>query len=126
MSRNKFGFGPLEDPPAPKPRRREVGPMGAAVREAASSLSESTEGLVEQRRQNAADAKAWRIAQDEGRVLVSLRLDTIRTDADPRVTHGNAQTALLLVHARINRHPPHPGELDRVAHQVHHHLSQAG
>ena len=84
MSRNKFGFGPLEDPPAPKPRRREVGPMGAAVREAASSLSESTEGLVEQRRQTAADAKAWRIAQDEGRVLVSLRLDTIRTDALPR------------------------------------------
>ncbi|MBB95024.1 MAG: chromosome partitioning protein ParB [Rhodobacteraceae bacterium] len=58
--------------------------MGAAVREAASSLSESTESLVEQRRQNASDAKSWRKAQDEGRVLVSIPLDAIRTDALPR------------------------------------------
>ncbi|APZ55425.1 ParB/RepB/Spo0J family partition protein [Salipiger abyssi] len=84
MSKNKFGFGPLEEPPAPKPRRREVGPMGAAVRDAASSLSESTESLVEQRRQNAADAKAWREAQGEGRVLVEIPIDAIRTDALPR------------------------------------------
>ncbi|APX25851.1 MAG: chromosome partitioning protein ParB [Rhodobacteraceae bacterium] len=84
MSKNKFGFGPLEDPPAPARRRRDVGPMGAAVREAASSLSDSTESLVEQRRQNAADAKSWRQAQDEGRVLVEIPLDAIRTDALPR------------------------------------------
>lgn len=83
MSRNKFGFGPIETPDTPK-RRREVGPMGAAVREAAGSLAESTESLVEQRRQNAADAKAWRQAQGEGRVLVEIPLDDIQTDALPR------------------------------------------
>ncbi|TNF17239.1 MAG: chromosome partitioning protein ParB [Rhodobacteraceae bacterium] len=83
MSRNKFGFGPIEAPQTPK-RKREVGPMGAAVREAAGSLAESTESLVEQRRQNAADAKAWRQAQGEGRVLVEIALDEIQTDALPR------------------------------------------
>ena len=84
MTRNKFGFGPIDEPSAPKARRRDVGPMGAAVRDAASSLSESTESLVEQRRQNAADAKAWRVAQDEGRVLLEIPIDAIRTDALPR------------------------------------------
>ncbi|WP_323766343.1 ParB/RepB/Spo0J family partition protein [Marinovum sp.] len=83
MSRNKFGFGPIDTPDTPK-RRREVGPMGAAVREAAGSLAESTESLVEQRRQNAADAKEWRRAQGEGRVLVEIPLDDIQTDALPR------------------------------------------
>ncbi len=84
MSRNKFGFDPIEDTPAPKPRARDVGPMGAAVRESASSLNESTEGLIEKRRQNAADAKEWRQAHKERRVLVSLDLDAIQTDALPR------------------------------------------
>lgn len=83
MSKNKFGFAPLETPPAPK-RRREVGPMGAAVREAAGSLEESTENLVEQRRLNAADAKEWRRAKGEGRVLVEIALDAILTDGLPR------------------------------------------
>jgi ParB family chromosome partitioning protein len=81
--KNKFGFVPLESADL-KPRKREVGPMGAAVREAASSLTESTESLVEQRRQNAADAKAFRVAQAEGRVLVTLPVDDIRTDELPR------------------------------------------
>ncbi|MDS9469148.1 ParB N-terminal domain-containing protein [Paracoccus sp. MBLB3053] len=81
--RNKFGFGPL-DASQLSPRRREVGPMGAAVREAAGSLSESTESLVEQRRQNAADAKAFRAAHDEGRILEALRVDEIRLDDLPR------------------------------------------
>ena len=81
--RSKFGFEPLE-PASVKPRKREVGPMGAAVREAAGSLAESTETLVEQRRQNASDAKAFRAAQGEGRVLEVLRVDEIRTDDLPR------------------------------------------
>ncbi|MBU2963578.1 ParB N-terminal domain-containing protein [Citreicella sp. C3M06] len=83
-SKNKFGFGPLDDTALPRKRARDVGPMGAAVREAAGSLAESTENLVEQRRMNAADAKEFRRAQDEGRVLVSIPLDQIRTDDLPR------------------------------------------
>ncbi|ETX30249.1 ParB/RepB/Spo0J family partition protein [Roseivivax isoporae] len=83
-SRNKFGFDPVETPEPSRKRRREVGPMGAAVREAASSMAESTESLVEQRRQNAADAKAWRAAQGEGRVLTTLPLGQIRMDDLPR------------------------------------------
>ncbi len=59
-SKNKFGFGPLDTPQTPKPRERNVGPMGAAVRDAAESLQEATEAKVEQRRQNASDAKAYR------------------------------------------------------------------
>ncbi|MTH76925.1 ParB/RepB/Spo0J family partition protein [Paracoccus aestuariivivens] len=81
--KNKFGFGPL-DAGDVSPRKRDVGPMGAAVREAASSLNESSENLVEQRRLNAADAKAFRLAQEEGRVLISIPLDEIRTDDLPR------------------------------------------
>lgn len=83
MSRNKFGFGPIDAPDTPK-RKRNPGPMGTAVREAAGSLAESTENLVEQRRRNASDAKEWRRAQDEGRVLVELPVGEIRTDALPR------------------------------------------
>jgi ParB family chromosome partitioning protein len=82
-SKGKFGFGPLEATSV-KPRKREVGPMGAAVREAAGSLAESTETLIEQRRQNAADAKAFRAAQGDGRILEVLRVDDIRTDDLPR------------------------------------------
>ncbi|KUF09878.1 ParB N-terminal domain-containing protein [Pseudoponticoccus marisrubri] len=83
MSRNKFGFGPIETPETPK-RKRNPGPMGTAVREAAGAMAESTESLVEQRRQNAADAKEWRRAQGEGRVLVELPIGDISTDALPR------------------------------------------
>lgn len=83
VGKNKFGFGPLESAPARK-RDRSVGPMGAAVREAAESLQESTEAKVEQRRKNAADAKAFRTAQEEGRILVSLRVVDIQTDDLPR------------------------------------------
>ncbi|WP_134679126.1 ParB/RepB/Spo0J family partition protein [Paracoccus ravus] len=81
--KNKFGFGPL-DAPLPPTRKRDVGPMGVAVREAAGSMTESTENLIEQRRQNAADAKAFRKAQEERRVLESIPLDEIRTDGLPR------------------------------------------
>jgi ParB family chromosome partitioning protein len=82
-NKGKFGFGPLDSENV-KPRKREVGPMGAAVREAAGSLAESTEVLVEQRRQNATDAKAFRAARGDGRILEVLRVDDIRTDDLPR------------------------------------------
>lgn len=80
---NKFGFAPLETKSF-KPRERSVGPMGAAVRDAAESLTESTEAKVEQRRQNAEDAKAFRAAADEGRVLERVALSEVHTDDLPR------------------------------------------
>lgn len=82
--RNKFGFDPIDAADLAKPRRREVGPMGAAVRDAASSLNESTENLVAQRRLNAVDAKEFRKAQSEGRVLSTIGLDEVRIDDLPR------------------------------------------
>ena len=84
MSGNKFGFTPIDENDLKKTRRRDVGPMGAAVRETASSLNESTENLVEQRRQNASDAKEFRKARDEGRVLVAIGINEIQTSDLPR------------------------------------------
>ncbi|MCP5074943.1 MAG: ParB N-terminal domain-containing protein [Rhodobacteraceae bacterium] len=83
-SKNKFGFEPLETKGLNRGRQRSVGPMGAAVREAAESLQEATDAKVEQRRLNASDAKEYRAAQQEGRVLVSLPLERILTDDLPR------------------------------------------
>lgn len=83
-SKNKFGFEPLETKASSTARRRNPGPMGMAVREAAESLQESTESKVEQRRQNATDAKEYRAAQTEGRVLVNLPLGSISTNDLPR------------------------------------------
>ena len=83
-SKNKFGFGPLEAPDASKPRERSVGPMGAAVRDAAANLQETTEAKVEQRRQNAADAKAYRAAQADGLVLTKVAMSEIATTDLPR------------------------------------------
>ncbi|WP_099827908.1 ParB/RepB/Spo0J family partition protein [Oceaniglobus indicus] len=83
-SKNKFGFTDL-GPAADNPRReRSVGPMGAAVRDTAVNLKETTEAKVVQRRQNAEDAKAFREAQAEGRVLTALPLSQIATDELPR------------------------------------------
>ncbi len=84
MSGNKFGFTPIDENDLKKSRRREVGPMGAAVRETANSLNESTENRVEQRRQNASDAKEYRKARDEGRVLVAVGTNEIHTSDLPR------------------------------------------
>lgn len=82
---NRFGIGPADVPTEVAGRRsRDVGPLGAAVRESAASAQESSEGLVEQRRQNASDAKEYRAAKEEGRVLISLPLDRISVDALPR------------------------------------------
>ncbi|SFR65265.1 ParB/RepB/Spo0J family partition protein [Litoreibacter janthinus] len=80
---NKFGFAPLETKSV-APRERSVGPMGAAVRDAAESLTESTEAKVEQRRQNAEDAKAFRVAAGEGRVLTKVDISEVHTDDLPR------------------------------------------
>lgn len=81
---NKFGFGPIDPvPPAPK-RDRSVGPMGAAVRETAGSLQDSTDALADQRRQNSRDAKAYNAARTDGLVLERVPLDQIRTDDLPR------------------------------------------
>lgn len=82
-SKNKFGFAPMETKSA-KPRDRSVGPMGAAVRDAAESLTESTDAKVEQRRQNAMDAKAYRAAAALGRVLDAIPLGDVNTDDLPR------------------------------------------
>lgn len=81
--KNKFGFAPVE-PDTAKPRERSVGPMGAAIRDAAENLSESTDAKVEQRRQNVDDAKAFRAATSEGLVLQKVPLDKIHNDDLPR------------------------------------------
>ena len=83
-SKNKFGFAPLE---ADKPQARKArspGPMGVAVRDVAENLSEATEAKVEQRRRNADDAKTYRAAVEEGRLLVPIALSEIATDDLPR------------------------------------------
>lgn len=82
---NRFGISPADiQVPVSSRRNRDLGPMGVAVRETAASLQESSETLVEQRRQNALDAKELRAARDEGRLLVALKLDQISTEALPR------------------------------------------
>ena len=83
-SKNKFGFDALETKSLPPRRERSPGPMGKAVRETAESLQETTEAKVEQRRRNAEDARTFRQAVDEGRVLVRLPLVDISTDDLPR------------------------------------------
>ena len=60
--KNKFGFDTIETP-AVSGRSRSPGPMGAAVREAAEDLRQSTDAKVEQRRQNSEDAKTLRAAR---------------------------------------------------------------
>jgi len=83
-SKNKFGFEPLETKSVEPRRERSPGPMGAAVRDVAENLQETTDAKVAQRRQNAEDAKAFRRAHDEGRVLVHLSLHDVATDDLPR------------------------------------------
>lgn len=86
--KNKFGFEPLRTEPLNSRRERAPGPMGTAVREAAESLQETTEAKVEQRRQNAEDAKAYRQASEEGRVLLRIDLREIAADDLPRDRMG--------------------------------------
>ena len=81
--KNKFGFDPVR-PETVKPRSRNVGPMGAAIRDTAENLTQSTEAKVEQRRQNAEDAKTYRMASEEGLILSRVPLEDIHTDDLPR------------------------------------------
>lgn len=81
---NRFGIEPISPTDVTLRRSREPGPMGVAVRETAEVLQNSTEAMVEQRRQNAADARAYRVARDEGRVLIHLGLDEVHIDDLPR------------------------------------------
>jgi len=83
---NKFGFGPVDPPPATSDQKRERarGPMATAVRETAGSLQETTEAKVAQRRQNAEDAKAYRTAQEDGLLLSRVALEEIHADDLPR------------------------------------------
>ncbi len=81
--KNKFGFAPVEAEPK-KPRSRSVGPMGAAIRDTAENLGASTEAKVEQRRQNAEDAKSYRTAAAEGLVLTRVPLGEVHADDLPR------------------------------------------
>jgi ParB family chromosome partitioning protein len=81
--KNKFGFAPVEAETPPQ-RSRSVGPMGAAIRDTAESLTESTEAKVEQRRQNAEDAKTFRSAQADGLILTRVPLADVHTDDLPR------------------------------------------
>lgn len=71
-------------PGAAARRERRSGPMGAAGREVGESLTAATEAQVEVRRRNAADAKAWRDAEADGRVLSRVPLDAIHVDDLPR------------------------------------------
>ena len=80
--KNKFGIDPIVT--GEMRRARERGPMGVAAREAAESLTEATDAKLEQRRQNAEDARAYRAAREAGRVLVSIPLVQVRTDDLPR------------------------------------------
>jgi len=82
-AKNKFGFDAV-DSTQPVRRDRRPGPMGAAVRETAETVQESARAKVEQRRRNAEDAKAWREASEQGRVLAELPVSVIGTDALPR------------------------------------------
>jgi ParB family chromosome partitioning protein len=83
-SKNKFGFAPVDQTEARKRTERSPGPMGVAVRDAAETLSETTEAKVAQRRQNAEDARQYRDAKEGGRLLVDLALEKVLTDDLPR------------------------------------------
>lgn len=83
--KSRFGFEPVDiEAEATPVRRRGDGPMSAAVRDAASSLQDATEAKVEARRKNAADAKTYREAAEDGRVLERISLNDIHTDDLPR------------------------------------------
>lgn len=82
--KNKFGFAPLDAEEQKPARARRPGPMGTAVRETAESVTEATEARVEQRRQNAVDAKAYRAAAADGRLLQRLPVGNLGTEDLPR------------------------------------------
>jgi ParB family chromosome partitioning protein len=82
--KNRFGFDSINDIPVGVVPRRRGGPMSSAVREAADNLTESTEAKVEARKRNASDAKHYREAVEDGRLLVRVPVADIQTDDLPR------------------------------------------
>jgi ParB family chromosome partitioning protein len=83
-SRNRFDLPNAEIENSSPELRRRSGPMGAAGREVGESVAMATEAQVEARRRNAADARAYREAQESGRVLNVLAIDDVRVDGLPR------------------------------------------
>ncbi|QDL93810.1 chromosome partitioning protein ParB (plasmid) [Paroceanicella profunda] len=85
-SRNRFGFDVPSTPSSAgsTQRNRGSGPMSAAVRDAAENLQESTEAKMEARRRNAAEAREFRAALEDGLVLSRIALEDVRTDDLPR------------------------------------------
>lgn len=75
------------------PATRRPGPMGVAGREVAENVAAATEAQVDARRRNAADAKEWRDASAEGRVLLRVPIDEIADDDLPRDRLGLADLA---------------------------------
>ena len=83
--KNRFGITSVDDIPVGRmPRRRGGGPMSSAVRETAESVAEATETRVEQRKQNAADARLYRSAVEEGRMLWRIPVGEVQTNDLPR------------------------------------------
>lgn len=83
--KNRFGIASVDDIPVGRvPRRRGSGPMSSAVRETAESVAEATEARVEQRKQNASDARRYREAIEEGRMLWRLPIAHVETSDLPR------------------------------------------
>ena len=81
--KSRFSIAAIE-PEAAEVRKRGGGPMSAAVRETAESLTEATEAKIEARKRNAEDAKAFRLARDEGLLIERVAIDEIQTDDLPR------------------------------------------
>lgn len=83
--KNKFGIASVEETPVGLvPRRRGGGPMSSAVRETAENVAEATEARVEQRKLNAADARLYREAMEQGRVIYRIPLGAILSTDLPR------------------------------------------
>ena len=83
--KNKFGIASVEETPVGLvPRRRGGGPMSSAVRETAENVAEATEARVEQRKLNAADARLYREAMEQGRVIYRIPVGAILTTDLPR------------------------------------------
>jgi ParB family chromosome partitioning protein len=114
--RDRFRI-PLAPVPAPAdsaalPARRS-GPMGTAAREVGETLAAATEAQVEARRQNAADARAFREAREAGLVLDRVPLDAIRTDdlardrleLDRAATSDEMEELKASIRARGQREP---------------------
>ncbi|MFK7942639.1 MAG: ParB/RepB/Spo0J family partition protein [Paracoccaceae bacterium] len=83
--KNKFGITSVDDAAVGQVSlRRGGGPMSSAVRETVENVAEATEVRVEQRKQNAADARLYRTALEEGRVIWRIPVGDILTTDLPR------------------------------------------